>query len=88
MRNAAQSSFFAALADRSTVRRALKVSAIVGTLLTLLNHGDHIWLGIFPPLWKIVLTYLVPYSVSSYSTAALKAELCKAAAPKDANTDP
>lgn len=53
------------------VRRALKVSAIIGTLLILINQGDLILAGMVPPLWKILLTYLVPYGVSSYSTAAL-----------------
>jgi hypothetical protein len=53
------------------VRRAFKVSAIIGTLLILINQGDVIMAGSMPPLWKILLTYLVPYGVSSYSTAAL-----------------
>ncbi len=56
---------------RETVSRAIKVSAIVGTILIAINQGDGIIAGSWPPLWKIILTYLVPYSVSSYSTAAL-----------------
>ena len=56
------------------VRRALKVSLLVGTLLVAINQGDAIMAGDMPPLWKIVLTYLVPYGVSSYSTAALLRE--------------
>lgn len=54
-----------------TVRRAIKVSAIIGTLLIAINQGDHIAEGEWPAIWKIILTYLVPYAVSSYSTAAL-----------------
>lgn len=66
--------FLAALVARRTVFRALKVCGIVGTILILINQGDRIALGEFPPLWKILLTYLVPYCVSSYSTAMLLIE--------------
>jgi hypothetical protein len=61
-----------------TVRRALKISAIIGTLLVLINQGDMLLAGQMPPLWKIILTYLVPYGVSSYSTAALLYETSRA----------
>lgn len=57
-----------------TMRRAFKVALVVGTLLVLLNHGDRIVLGDWPVWWKVVLTYAVPYSVSSYSTAAFMRE--------------
>lgn len=67
--------FLGALAEPLTVRRALKVSAVVGTILTLINQGDILAAGTLPPLWKVCLTYLVPYCVSSYSTAALMTQL-------------
>ena len=67
--------FLASLTAPITVRRALKVSAIVGTALVAINQGDLILAGHWPPLWKLLLTYLVPYSVSSYSTAALLRDL-------------
>lgn len=65
-----RTSFYAAFTAPITVRRAIKVALVVGTLLVLLNHGDGIALGAWPAWWKIILTYFVPYSVSSYSTAA------------------
>ena len=68
-------SFLAALKEPVTVKRAFKVCLVVGTLLILINHGGLISTGEFPPLWKILLTYLVPYSVSSYSTAAFMVSL-------------
>ncbi|WOE75346.1 nitrate/nitrite transporter NrtS [Alterisphingorhabdus coralli] len=68
-------SFWGALLLPVTIRRAIKVSMIVGTLLVLLNHGDAILIGDWPYWWKIVLTYAVPYSVSSYSTAAFIVEI-------------
>ena len=52
------------------IRRAVTVSAIVGTSLTLINQGDLILSGALPPAWKVMLTYLTPYLVSSYSAAA------------------
>ncbi len=51
--------------------RAFKVSLIVGTLLNLINSGDALLAGHLPPnAWKIPLTYLVPFLVSYYSSAA------------------
>ncbi len=56
---------------RETVRRALKVAGIVGPLLTVINQYDVLFHLEFSPrlLFKVVLTFLVPYSVSSYSSA-------------------
>ena len=67
--------FAALLLKPITIRRAAKVSAVVGTILIVINHGDTLIAGEIPSVWKIVLTYLVPYSVSSYSTAALMSEM-------------
>ncbi len=64
-------SFAQLLVSKTSLRRACKVSAIVGTLLVFINQGDIFLAGSMPPLWKILLTYAVPFSVSSYSTAAL-----------------
>ncbi len=68
-------SFSTALRHPVTIIRAIKVALIVGTILVAINHGDLILHGLFPPFWKLVLTYLVPYSVSSYSSAAFITEL-------------
>ena len=50
-------------------RRALQVSAVVGTILFLINQLDVVLSGHVTPLvvFKIVLTYLVPFLVSMYS---------------------
>lgn len=64
--------FWRALVDKDIVYRALAVAAVVGTILVLINQADVFIAGDVPPLWKIVLTYCVPYSVSSYSAAAFK----------------
>lgn len=54
---------------RDVVVRGLKVGIIVGTILTAINHGDVILDGqvASSAYWKIPLTYLVPYCVSTYA---------------------
>ena len=53
------------------VIRSLKVSFLVGTILALINHYDAIFMGNLNSLkvFQILLTYLVPYSVSTFSSA-------------------
>jgi hypothetical protein len=54
----------------SLVGRATRVALVVGTVLTAINQGNLIIGGHLSAelLWKIPLTFLVPYSVSTYST--------------------
>ena len=49
---------------------ALKISLIVGSILALINHGDAIFEGTITRenVCQIVLTFLVPYAVSTYSS--------------------
>lgn len=56
---------------QETVRRAVKVACIVGPTLTMINQYDHLWRGEFSVrlFLKILLTFMVPYSVSSFSSA-------------------
>ena len=55
--------------EKSTVVRALKISMFVGSCLTIINHGDMFLAGGAPPVWKVLMTYCVPYCVSSFSSA-------------------
>jgi hypothetical protein len=56
-----------------SVRRSLLVALVVGTALNLINQGDRIASGEGPVLWKLLLTYFVPFAVASYgSYAALR----------------
>ncbi|MEM6899140.1 MAG: nitrate/nitrite transporter NrtS [Pseudomonadota bacterium] len=64
--------FWRAAVQKDIVVRALRVAAIVGTILILINQIDVLLAGTLPPVWKILLTYCVPYSVSTYSAAAFK----------------
>ena len=45
---------------------------VVGTVLVVINQCDVLVRGEAPQLWKVVLTYLVPYCVSAYSAASFK----------------
>lgn len=57
---------------RDVVIRGLKVGGIVGTILVAINQGNLLLAGILPvdALWKIPLTYCVPYFVSTYASVS------------------
>jgi hypothetical protein len=50
----------------STPRKAFLTAIVVGTILTLINHGDIIVQGVWLPLFKVLLTYCVPYCVTTW----------------------
>lgn len=52
--------------------RAPKVGLLVGTILALINHADALVNGTFAVknLLQVILSYLVPYCVSTYSSVA------------------
>ncbi len=52
------------------VRRSLILSAFVGTLLVMINHGNRILYGHFGTTCAVQsgLTYLVPYCVSTVTS--------------------
>lgn len=57
---------------RDVVIRGLKAGGIVGTILVVINQGDLLLSGNLPldALWKIPLTYCVPYCVSTYASVS------------------
>jgi len=62
--------FLALARSRGVVLSALKVALMVGSILALINHGGDIFtLNLTPrSVSQILLTYLVPYGVSTYSS--------------------
>ena len=64
-----QLSYFKAMRRSATIRRSIKVSAVVGTVLILINHWDKITAMTAPPAWQVALTYAVPFLVSAHSEA-------------------
>jgi len=65
-----QPSLLSDLKQPGVQRRALLTSLLIGTLLILINHGPTLWQGQLPPLWQLLLTYLVPWGVSAWSSIA------------------
>ena len=58
------------------ISRALKISLIVGTLLNLINQGSSLLAFDIETInfTKLILTYFVPYSVTTYTATAMKVE--------------
>lgn len=54
--------------ERDTRRTATRLAVVVGSLLVAINHGDTILAHQNPDWIKVLLTYLVPYGVSTYSS--------------------
>ncbi len=68
--------FLAVALRRSVVRRALAYALVVGAILISINHGDALLRGEIDSrrLFKMGLTVLVPYCVSTLSSVgALRA---------------
>jgi len=51
------------------VRTSLKIALVVGTLLNLINQGESLLHGGKISGFHLLLNYLVPYCVASYSAA-------------------
>ncbi len=51
---------------KAVVVRSLKVSAVVGTALNLINQPEAIFGDASLVLWKVGLTYAVPFCVATY----------------------
>lgn len=63
-------SFWAIAASRSVVRRASGIALVVGAVLALINHGGRLSADEVDgaTLVRILLTFCVPYCVSTYSS--------------------
>ncbi len=49
------------------LRRSGFIALIVGTVLTVINQGDMLLTGYWPPalVWKLPMTYAVPFIVAT-----------------------
>lgn len=56
---------------------ALKVSMVVGTVLKVVNNGDHFWMNHPMNLWQALLNFVVPLCVSSYSAARNQVQIAR-----------
>ena len=84
MSRSEQGSWLALATSPGVVRRALLMAAIVGALLITINHGDAILRGDVDRarLFKMALTLLVPYCVSTYSSVGAMRAMGTEGAPK------
>ncbi len=67
------------------VRRALGYAVVVGAILITINHGDALLRGEIDGLrsFKMGLTVLVPYAVSTLSSVSALRQVRRAAPPTD-----
>ena len=66
-------SFLSTALSHEVLPTAIRVSMVVGTILALINHGPNLLQGSLSGqhFIQIGLTYLVPYSVSTYSAVKI-----------------
>ena len=60
--------FFDLAFTDGTPKKALLTACVVGTILAAINHGDTILSGEYPPIAKILLTYCVPFCVTTWGS--------------------
>ena len=59
----------------AVVKSAIAVAIVVGMILNLINQGDAIFGDKPVVVWKLLLTFCVPYCVSTYgSVMALRSQ--------------
>ncbi|MGZ8257031.1 MAG: nitrate/nitrite transporter NrtS [Gallionella sp.] len=61
--------------SRHIVMNAFKIALVVGTLLNLVNQGESLLHGGTIAWLHVLLNYLVPYCVASYSATKNEIEL-------------
>ncbi|MGJ8625193.1 MAG: nitrate/nitrite transporter NrtS [Yoonia sp.] len=69
-KNTSELEFWQIASSKPVVKRAARIALIVGTILAFINHGDrllHLDFD-FGMVARIVLTFCVPYAVSTYSS--------------------
>jgi hypothetical protein len=68
------------------LKAALRIAAVVGTVLNAVNNGPLWWEGASVSAWKVALNFVVPLCVASYSAA--RQEQRRLAAAADALATP
>lgn len=65
---------YEALVEKDVVISSLKVALVVGSVLNIINQGDAIFKLNFEQInwFKLGLTFMVPYMVSSYASVRVK----------------
>lgn len=65
------------ISDSHTIYQSTKIAIVVGTVLNIINQGDFIFNMMFENInfFKLGLTYLVPFCVSTYTAIAINIKL-------------
>ena len=65
------------ICDSHTLKKALKIAIVVGTILNIINQGDYILNMMFEKInyFKLILTYFVPFFVSTYTAININMRL-------------
>ncbi|MFO0633053.1 MAG: nitrate/nitrite transporter NrtS [Nannocystaceae bacterium] len=71
--------FLAIASRRQVVTTSLRIAAVVGVVLNLLNYGPVLFAGEALPWPRVVLNFCVPFCVATYS--AVRNEQRAGAAP-------
>jgi len=68
--------FWEVATSKSVMLRAARVALVVGTILAFINHGDRLITMTFEfdTIWRVLLTFSVPYCVSTYSSVLAVSE--------------
>ena len=66
MNQTATPDFFELAFSDGTPYKAVMTALVVGTILAIINHGDSILKGESINYFKILLTYCVPYCVTTW----------------------
>ena len=66
MNQTATPDFFELAFSDGTPQKAVMTALVVGTILAIINHGDFILKGESINFFKIMLTYCVPYCVTTW----------------------
>jgi hypothetical protein len=76
--------FLRRASEPSVARRATGYAVVVGSVLIAINHGDAILAGDIGPgrWWKMGLTVLVPYAVSTLSSVSATRSVSSARASR------
>lgn len=61
--------FWRAALRRRVVVNSLRVAAVVGALLNLVNQGPALWAGTGVSWTQVLLNFAVPYCVATYGAA-------------------
>jgi hypothetical protein len=68
--------------------RSLAAAIVVGTILNLINQGDALLAGRRLDWFKLALTYLVPYCVTTYGAVSFRSGLARRTPPRDGSRKP